>query len=198
MRSDSTKFENHCARVNQELAEKPNTGSVAEKGQCKHIWKEIWSSPKRRNEEAGIIANKISRRLESNKLLAAQQTGIMPGSRGTIEQLLIDKAVCADSMKRRTNLSLAWIDYQKAYDSVLHSWMSRAMEQHGVNIKKITLISEFMNRWNTQLTACGTRLSNIPIMSGIFQGDAVSPLIICVALSPLSSILSEATLGKKI
>lgn len=42
----------------------------------------------------------------------------MPGGRGPKSQLLIDKMVCVDSKKRRTNLVVAWMDFQKAFDSV--------------------------------------------------------------------------------
>ena len=44
-------------------------------------------------------------------------------SRGTKDQLLIDKAVLKDCRKRRTILAMTSIDYRKAYDSVLHIWI---------------------------------------------------------------------------
>ena len=69
----------------------------------------------------------------------------MPRNQGTKEQLLIDKTVSSDSKKRRTNLAMAWIDYQKACDSEPPSWTSRAMGLHGV-YKKITgLTGKSMN-----------------------------------------------------
>ena len=105
------------------------------------------------------------------------------------------KAVHEDSKKRRTNLAMVWIDYQKAYDSIPHSWVLRARELHGVNRKIIRLIGESMNQWNTQLTACGKDLANIPIMSGIFQGDSLSLLLFYLALNTLSTILNQTTLG---
>ena len=39
-------------------------------------------------------------------------------SRGTKDQLLIDKIILKDCKKRRTNLAMAWIDYRKTYDFV--------------------------------------------------------------------------------
>ena len=42
------------------------------------------------------------------------------------------------------NLSIAWIDYQKAFDSVPHSWVEKSIALVGVNSK----ISDFVNyRW---------------------------------------------------
>ena len=37
-------------------------------------------------------------------------------SRGTKDQLLIDKKILRDCRKRYANLGMAWIDYNKAYD----------------------------------------------------------------------------------
>ena len=50
------------------------------------------------------------------------------GSRGTKNQLLIDKTGLKDYKKRHTNLSMAWIDYKKAYDFVPDSWIKKCME----------------------------------------------------------------------
>ena len=46
-------------------------------------------------------------------------------------QLLIDKMVLRDCKKRRANLSLAWIDYKKAYDMVPHSWITECLDMMG-------------------------------------------------------------------
>ena len=43
-------------------------------------------------------------------------------SRGTKEdQLLIDKVILKNCQRRLTDLSMAWIDYWKAYDMMHHS-----------------------------------------------------------------------------
>ena len=49
-------------------------------------------------------------------------------SRGTKDQLLIDKTMLRNCRKRHTNLEMAWIDYKKAYDMVLHSWILGSIE----------------------------------------------------------------------
>ena len=48
-------------------------------------------------------------------------------SRGTKDQLLIDKTILRDCKKRHTNLGMAWIDYKKAY-MVPHSWILESLE----------------------------------------------------------------------
>ena len=71
----------------------------------------------------GIKAKRISTHLEEQRLLPAEQKGCHPGSKGCKDQLMISKAIYEDCRRRNKNLSRAWIDYQKVFDSVPHSWV---------------------------------------------------------------------------
>ena len=75
----------------------------------------------------GLIAEEMYDYLEQEKLLLKEQK-CRRGSRGTKNQLLIDKTGLKDYKKRHTNLSMAWIDYKKAYDFVPDSWIKKCME----------------------------------------------------------------------
>ncbi|XP_067940472.1 uncharacterized protein [Watersipora subatra] len=68
-----------------------------------------------------IILDSIYEHLERNKILPWEQKGCSRKSRGTKDQLIIDKCVMKDSKARKTNLVMGWIDYRKAYDMVPHS-----------------------------------------------------------------------------
>ena len=69
----------------------------------------------------GMITNIVNEYLEMYNLLPEEQKGCRRNSRGTKDQLLIDKMVLNDCKKRHTNLVMAWIDYKKAYDMIPHS-----------------------------------------------------------------------------
>ena len=56
-----------------------------------------------------IIADKFYQHLENENLLLKEQNGCRHASRGTKDQLLIDKAVIRNRKKRKTNLNMAWI-----------------------------------------------------------------------------------------
>ena len=72
--------------------------------------------------------------LETQKVLAFEQKELQPaGSRGTKDQLLIDKMIGIDCKTRRTNLAVSWIDFQKAYDSVPHSWILETLKLYKIN-----------------------------------------------------------------
>jgi len=64
-------------------------------------------------------------------------------------QLIISKAIYEDCRRRNKILSIAWIDYQKAFDSVPHSWVEKPIELVGVN-SKIVRFCNYLWRTGTQ------------------------------------------------
>ena len=80
-----------------------------------------------------IVTDEIYNHLEENDLLPEEQKGCRRKSRGTMDQLLIDKAVMKNRRRRKVGLSMVWIDYRKAYDMVAHPWIKKSMEMCGIS-----------------------------------------------------------------
>ncbi len=145
---------------------------------------------------SGIFAEKIYDHLLSNNLLPDEQKGCRKRSRGTKDQLLIDREVLKEARSKNRFLAMAWIDYRKAYDMVPHSWILEALQLVKVAKNVSKLVRESMENWKTVLTANGETLGEVKIRRGIFQGDSLSPLLFIVAMLPLTTILRrEKTLG---
>lgn len=63
----------------------------------------------------------IKQHLDEKDLLAAEHKRCRHKSRGTMNQLLIDKTLLADSKNRHPNLTMAWVDNRKIYNMVPHA-----------------------------------------------------------------------------
>ena len=50
-----------------------------------------------------------------------------------------------------------------------------------------------MEKWKVMVCSGNSELGEFKIKQGIFQGDSLSPLVLVLALIPLSSILRKAT-----
>ena len=124
-----------------------------------------------------------------------EQKGCRRGSRGTKDQLLIDKAVLRDCKRRSTNLAMAWIDFRKAYDMVPHSWILECLELFGVANNIRIFLQESMEIWKTELTVSGETLGNVEIRRGIFQGDSLSPLLFVLCMIPMTLTLRREKVG---
>ena len=62
----------------------------------------------------------------------------------------------------------------------------------------INFIDKTMKTWRVELTAGGRNLADPKIQRGIFQSDALSPLLFIIATMPLNHILRKCTAGYKL
>ena len=107
-----------------------------------------------------------------------------------------------NAKSKHRNLSTAWIDYKNAFDSVPHSWILRCLELFKISPTLINFLRSSMRIWETNLFLSHSNgiLSSpgMKIKCGIFQGDSLSPLLFCMALIPLSKLLTQTGYGYKL
>jgi hypothetical protein len=143
----------------------------------------------------GIISAKIYDHLVKNNMIPEMQKGCIRKSRATKDQLIIDQEIMEDAKKRQKNLSMGWIDFQKAYDMVPHSWIIETLKLYRVSEIFINFLQQSMKNWNLWLYCNGKQLCNITVKRGIFQGDSLSPLLFIMTLFPLSDVVLNKTWG---
>ena len=100
-----------------------------------------------------------------------------------------------NSKRKKTHLSKAWIDYTKAFDMIPHSWLIECLEICGAEENTIRFLNNTMPNWKTILTSSGTRLAEVNIRRGIFQGNSLSPLLFIVAMIPMPRVLERIEVG---
>ena len=131
--------------------------------------------------------------------MASEQKGCQQGSFGAKDHLLINKLLTEDCKARHRSLSMAWVDCQKAYDSVPLSWVLQCRQLHKISPVLCRFLSRVMEGWRTSMVLShgqGTVKTRImQIRQGIFQGDSLSPLLFCMALNPLSTELNRTGCG---
>ena len=138
---------------------------------------------------SGIIVAKMSRHMAP--YMSEAQKGIRRDTRGAKHQLFLDRAVARDCKTRHTILCTAWVDYKKAYDSMPHTWILECPELYNTNSTLRAFIRNSMRLWKTTLEANFKPIAQVTIKCGIYQGDALSTLLFCKGLNPLSQIISK-------
>jgi hypothetical protein len=140
--------------------------------------------------------------LEEQDILPFEQKGCHPGSKGCKDQLMISKAIYENCKRRKKNLSIAWIDYPKAFDSIPHSWVRKSMELVRVDSIIIRFCNLSMEKWNIMLHLKTKqevlKSQPIQIRRGLGQGHSVPPLLFCIALIPLTHELNIADCGYQV
>ncbi|XP_044748928.1 uncharacterized protein LOC123309723 [Coccinella septempunctata] len=147
----------------------------------------------------GVLTSHIWQHVNKNNIMEQEQNGCRGNSRGCKELLITDLIVTRQAKKKQRNISMAWVDYQKAFDSVPHTWLIKTLQLYGISRPIINLLEHLMKTWRTQLVV-NTKQENyktavIRIRRGIFQGDTLSPLWFCLALNPLSRLLKNQIYG---
>ena len=149
-----------------------------------------------------IIANKINTHITANNIINEEQKGCKKGARGCKEQLIIDTEITHQAKIKRRTLHCAYIDYQKAYDSIPHTWLKQILQIYKIDQKLIHFLNIIMEKWTTTLSL-NTQTKQITskqlhIRRGIFQGDSLSALWFCMAINPISHILNSSNNGYNI
>ena len=137
-----------------------------------------------------ILTEKIYRHIYTNNLMTEEQKGCRKKAQGCKEQIIIDNSITRNCKKRKGELHVAYIDYQKAFDSVPHTWLQEVLNIYKIDPILTTYLQSVIEKWNTNLQLItqhdNLNIGNIKIRKGIFQGDALSPLWFCLAINPLS------------
>ena len=104
--------------------------------------------------------------------------------------------------KNRRNAFIMWFDYKKAFDSVPHSWMVKALELAKVPQQIINNITALKQFWTTEVilkTEAETLTTElIKYLTGCLQGDSLSLLLFEICINPLSFLLNKNSEGYKI
>ena len=96
---------------------------------------------------------------------------------------------------RWKNVDMAWIDSKKAYNMVPQSWIIDRLKMYKISDEIIKFIEKTMETSRVEMTAEGKKLAEVKIERGIFQGDALSPLLFIIAMMLLNPIFRKCIGG---
>ena len=126
--------------------------------------------------------------MKNENLLLEEQKSCRLAS---MDQNMIDKAVIRNCKRRKINQNIAWLDFRKTYGMVPHAWIIKALKLIGAAPNLITLLKSTMIHWKIELISGDISLGAVNINRGIFQGNALTPLLFFILLIPLTLVLRQ-------
>jgi len=148
---------------------------------------------------SAITTKLMWKHINEQDILPSSQRGCTPGGMGCKEQLLVNKMVIENAKSQQRNLSMMYIDFRKAFDSVSHDWIREMLSMYKFDPDIVRFITQSMEMWNTTMTLThGTQQRStgpIHIARGIFQGDTMSPLLFCLAINCITTEVSKHPAG---
>ncbi|GJV70807.1 DNA polymerase [Tanacetum coccineum] len=132
----------------------------------------------------------IERRLRRETSVSENQFGFMPG-RSSIEAIHLIRSLIEKSRERQRDLHLAFIDLEKAYDSVPRELIWKSLIDKGASRRYIKVIRDMYEGAKTRVrTPIGTT-EFFPVEVGLHQGSTISPYLFALILDKLSRGIQE-------
>ena len=111
-------------------------------------------------------------------VLPAEQKAIRKGTGACQDALTVNMAVANEAKRDKRDLSVAWVDYRKAYDLVPHRWLKAMLWAVRAPKPIRALVRQVVKMWATDLclwTPDGPKHIPMDMKRGIYQGDSLSP-----------------------
>ena len=141
-----------------------------------------------------LLNTRLAKIFVDNRILKGNQFAGLPGS-STFEPIRIMNEIIQDARDTKNEIWVLFQDLSKAYDRVNIFMLEKALERlklPGKFIKFITNI--FIDRKNRIFTEVGLT-DEYTVLTGIDQGEVISPLLWCIYLDPLLCEIEKNELG---
>jgi len=124
-----------------------------------------------------VLTEVLYEHVQLYDILPKEQYAVRRGRRGCLDALLVDSMVAREARLRRRSLSVAWIDYQKAYDRVPHEWIKFLLQDIRAPVVVGHIVGDLIRLWQTVFSVgVGKDAVKVELAyrRGLFQGDSLS------------------------
>ncbi|GJS60272.1 retrovirus-related pol polyprotein LINE-1 [Tanacetum coccineum] len=132
----------------------------------------------------------IERRLRRETLVSENQFGFMPG-RSSVEAIHLIRSLMEKYMERQRDLHMAFLDLEKAYDSVPRELIWKNLVDKGSSRRYIKVIRDMYDGAKTRVRTSIRNTEFFPVDVGLHQGSAIRPYLFSLILDELSKEIKE-------
>lgn len=116
-----------------------------------------------------------------NPLLLQYQSGFRPG-RSTTEQVAALRSIIESCKTRKMSVSIVFVDFKKAFDSVSRSSISVILRLYGVPETLNTAVMDLYGNTKASVQTNHGLTEEFETTSGVLQGDTLAPLLFILVL----------------
>jgi hypothetical protein len=141
-----------------------------------------------------IFAN----RLNAYELLCETQRGFVRRP-GCFENIYTVRALIKAAREEKRSIALVGVDLQKAFDSVQHTSVQRALKRFAGSDHLCRIVDDLYSDVETRLSVGRQQLGHIKMRNGVKQGDPLSPFLFNLVIDEfLTTVNQDPTVAEGI
>lgn len=130
-----------------------------------------------------LISSRLKMWAEQCDILPEAQSGFREGRACEDNIFILQAKISVELSKTKGKLYAAFIDFRRAFDSVVHSILWKTLREAGVSSKVVRVLQDLYQKANMRIKLGNNmRSETIDITQGVLQGDALSPLLFSLFL----------------
>jgi hypothetical protein len=116
-----------------------------------------------------------------NPVLLCIQSGFRPG-RSTVEQVATVRSVVETCRTRNKAVSIVFVDFKKAFDSIARGAIPWLLEHYGVPPKLTEAVMDLYRETKAFVQTRDGETETFTTTSGVLQGDTLAPLLFIITI----------------
>ncbi|KAK4296122.1 hypothetical protein Pmani_031359 [Petrolisthes manimaculis] len=125
-------------------------------------------------------------------LLREEQSGFTKG-RGCSDQIFVVRHLMQQANEMKASLSLCFVDFQKAFDSVSRGMMKKVLRHYGIPEWLVKLVEDLHEGTFCKVMVDGSLSDAFEVKSGVIQGGILSPLLFIMVIDYVMRKVAEET-----
>ena len=136
-----------------------------------------------------IINQRLTKFADEFDIIGPEQAGFREGF-STIDHIFTFKLLLDFYLSQKKRLYCAFIDYRKAFDNIDRLKLWKKLVKYNIHGKLFNVVYNLYKHAKSCIKLNGSKSSYFNCMSGVRQGENLSPLLFSIFLSDLESFLS--------
>ena len=137
-----------------------------------------------------IINERLRKFVKAGGLIGKEQAGFREGH-STLDHIFLLYSILDLYLKNKKRLYCAFIDYQKAFDTIHRPFLWTKVLKHGINGKILTVIYNLYQNAKSCVETSQGRSDLFSCNVGVRQGENLSPLLFAIFLNDFNEYMRD-------